>query len=378
MEERVELIHKELANEPINVPGNPFWNVFKRFGRDEAIAMIINVLGTAGLAFVTTNIFLLSMIGPIIEKIGFFPAHIKEALEVYNTTPEKRRKSRLFYVKKAFKNGSKSLLEDILVHDPIYIILLLVGLKLYPATPVWMLSAFSFVVAVIMVSGLEVSFTEWQYLRFKNKLKKCGFGFENYYESRFLISTIKNPNKVIKDLAKEFNLSDIRTMHYQDIYYSNKLPEFSGRTAKVRLRRRTDTPKSWMQTAQITYTRATEISKRKPDQCRYFPIRKEKMYAFMKYKMPKSIGQIKNSAVRSLLKKACDTEQPQKVNFVRTVAYNEELLISTDKVHGNNPFYLLEIKTYKDTNLLKEAMRYVMRELPVVQTTHGKSDFTCD
>jgi len=42
----IELISKELSEEHICVPGSPFWNVLKRFGLDELVAMVINVSAT--------------------------------------------------------------------------------------------------------------------------------------------------------------------------------------------------------------------------------------------------------------------------------------------------------------------------------------------
>ena len=39
MTKGISPLEKELAKDPIVVPGSPFWEVFKRFGRDEAIAI---------------------------------------------------------------------------------------------------------------------------------------------------------------------------------------------------------------------------------------------------------------------------------------------------------------------------------------------------
>jgi len=65
---------------PIMLPGSPFWSVFRRFGRDELIAMIINVIGTAIVNFFIAIPLILSIAGPILEKIGFFPAHLRRRL----------------------------------------------------------------------------------------------------------------------------------------------------------------------------------------------------------------------------------------------------------------------------------------------------------
>src|SRR5437868_2011220 len=104
---------------PILLPGNPIWNVFKRFGRDEFIALTINTIGTVIMSFFTQSILLLSVTGPVIEKIGFFPAYLWEAITTYRTTPKKQRKNLTHYLKQAVKRGSVSLAEDICVHDPV-------------------------------------------------------------------------------------------------------------------------------------------------------------------------------------------------------------------------------------------------------------------
>ena len=69
---------REELQEIIKLPGSPFWNVFKRFGRDEIIALFVNVLGTSIAGIWIFNNLLLSIIGPVIEKIGFFPGHFHE------------------------------------------------------------------------------------------------------------------------------------------------------------------------------------------------------------------------------------------------------------------------------------------------------------
>ncbi len=370
-----KLLSKRIAEKPIKVPGNPFWNVFKRFGRDEAIAMVINVLGTAIIALFATNPLLLSVAGPVIEKIGFFPAHIKEALGVYKTTPKKSRKSRSYYLKRAFKGGLTSLVEDLLVHDPIYIGLMFVGLTFYSGIPVWLLSAVSFVIAVLIVSVLEVGVTEARYLLFKKRLKRAGFGITTYYESRFFISTHKNPNKILAQVAKEFNLSHLKPIEYHDKYFGNKLPVFSGRVPKIRLRLRKNQDGTGLnKTAQIIYTRAYEQSKRTLEQYRYFPIKKDKIYFRLKQRMPQTLERIKNVRCRRILKRRQEEESVLRVDFTRIAAHDDELLVSIDKLPAHSSEYILEIKVYKNIKRLIEAMRFVMREFPVVQTTKGKPE----
>ncbi len=371
----IDLLPKEVSETPIHVPENPFWDVFKRFGRDEAIAMVINIIGTAIVGLFATVPIVLALTGPIVEKIGFFPAHFKEALDVYRTTPKKKRASFKSYFAKAFRGGFKSLTEDILIHDPIYAVLMLLGIAIYPQTPVWILAAVSFIIAVFAVSGLEVGFNELRYLLFKKKLKKIGFGFESYYESRFFISAKKKPEDVLDQISRRFNISRFsRPLMYNDIYYDSKIPIFSGRSPKLRLRQRCSRDRNgWMQTAQIVFTRASEITQTEMSQHRFFPIKKEKLFFVLDQKMPTNLDDIKDKKAKKLLKSLIHkkTRSPR-IRFEREIANDPKLLVSVDFINAKRPYYLLELKTYKNTKLLKEAMRYVMTEFPVVQTTHSK------
>ncbi|MBT3397433.1 hypothetical protein HOA55_00320 [archaeon] len=366
-------LRKILSEEPIKTPGSPFWNVFKRFGRDEVIAMIINVVGTTIAGFYLTSAFLLSIIGPIIEKLGFFPANFLESFKIYKTTPKEKRKSKSHYFKGGLKRGMTSLGEDILIHDLLYIILLFTGLKVYPAIPIWLLSASSFIIAVFLVSLIEVTITEIRYIGFKKRMAYVGFKPENYIETRFLISSEKKPNEILDKLADHFDLDIREFLKYEDLYFDSNFPQFSGRKAKVRLRKRTNTEgKGWLKTAQVIYTRARE-SQQKKDQFRFFPIKKEKFYFFLDQRMPKKISKIENSKIRRFLK-SCETVPKKKILFERSIARSEALLASVDKPLKGRDFFILELKTRNDTKLLVEAMRFAMQEFPVLQTTKGKSD----
>ena len=114
-----------------------FISTLRRFGRDELLAMFINVIGTGLISLVVTSALILAIIGPIIEKIGFFPAHFKDAFDKKNSKKES--------MKKGFKEGLVSLGEDLLVHDPIYMGLMFLGLNLFNI-PSWFLSGSSFAI----------------------------------------------------------------------------------------------------------------------------------------------------------------------------------------------------------------------------------------
>jgi hypothetical protein len=323
----------------------------------------------------STSVFLLSLVGPVIEKIGFFPAHFLEAWKVYKTTPSDQRKSLYFYIKRALKGGGTSLLEDVLVHDPVYIGLMFAGLSIYQGTPPWLLSAISFIVAVVAVAFIEVGITEGRYLLFKRRAKRAGFESESYFESRFLINASADPDAAMGLLSERFKLSTMYEMSYGDVYYGNKFPEYSDRTAKFRMRRRSNEQGRFICSAQIVYTRAAEMRESKLDQCRFFPIKKDKIYLAMREPLPDMPSEIEKDAGQFLYKHINDDDK-HVVKFIRVVAYNPDLLISVDRVRGSRNFYLLELKVYKDVKLLMQAMRFIMRELPVLQTTHGKLELT--
>ena len=391
LENTVIKLDKKVADQPIKLPSSPFWDVFKKFGRDEAMAMLVNVVGTAGLEYllsapfastfsVGTKEIALTVAGPVVEKAGFFPGHFKEAWDAYRAAPVEDRDPLSTYFKEAVKGGSKSLLQDIIVHDPVYMSLMYAGLQIHPGTPAWIIATTSFVAAVFAVAGLEIGTNELLYKRYKRALRKAGFGTESYLESRFLIDAEKKPEEVIENLVDRFNLSKVRRGQYHDRYFGNTLPHYNNRSPLLRLRRRIiEEEGREVKSAQIVYTHASEISSEKPEQFRYFPQQKDKLYFLLDQEMPENIEGIENERVRKILKRAQKEQHDEnncvEVHFERTVASNPtSLLVSADKVQQDRPFYVVELKTFKDKRLLREAMYYVMKEFPVLQTTYRKLD----
>lgn len=364
------MLHTERNKAFIVLPGSPYWNVFKRFGRDESIALIISVVFTSIISIFVSSAVLLAIAGPLVEKIGFFPAHFKEAYSRYLATPKKERKSLSYYFRDAVKNGSTSLIEDILVHDPLYAVLMFGGLIFYPASPVWLLSGASFVIAVFLVAALEIWYTELKYSLFKNNAKKAGFKVHHYYESRFMLSSKKDPNEVLEKISKRFKLNERKNLEYHDLYLDSKLSFYSGRKPRLRLRQRSIPEGGWMQTVQMIYTRPREVIN-SLDQYRYFPNKREKIYFELKQKMPSKIEDIKDKEIKKYLTKIKAGKDSYKVEFKRKIVHNDELMVSADQL-PNKDFYFIEIKTYQDIGLLLEAMKYVMKEFPVVQTTQSK------
>lgn len=379
-------LETRLAQTPIAVPGSPFWEAFQSFGRDEAIAMVINILGTAGMEFALQRDLLgalsedeqraaLTLAGPIIEKLGFFPAHAKEAYDIYRTTPVGQREPYGHYVKLALKNGSKSLLKDILIHDPLYGGMMYGGLQLNSGTPAWMIATVSFIGAVFVVAGLEVAYDEVKYRNFKRKAKNAGLGIEDYLESRFLVNDSVKPEEILEKVAREFSLSGVQEGNYHDHYFEPLVPDFSKRVARVRLRERKLSGEESVKTAQIVYTRATEMALKNPSQFRYFPVEKRKIYFVFDEKMPDTVEQIENDAAKKFFQGKVGAALYD-IQFKRIIARDQALLVAADQVEAERSFNVVELKTREDTKLLQEAMRYVMLTFPVLQTTYGKADLT--
>ena len=177
-------------------------------------------------------------------------------------------------------------------------------------------------------------------------------------------------------LAHQFHLSQRQIGWYHDRYFDHTLPTFSKRTAKVRLRqRRIEEEEQKMQTAQIIYTRASELTQKDPDQFRFFPLRKEKLYLPLPQQMPGSIEEIEKEQGRNFLQSRTGAALYD-LHFLRHIAKESELLVAVDAVTEglSRPFHIVEVKVRNDTRLLREAMRYVMLTFPVLQTTYSKAD----
>jgi hypothetical protein len=372
------------VEEPIRLPGSPFWNVFRRFGRDEMIALGINLVATIVASLFTSSTLLLALAGPVIEKIGFFPAHLWEAYRLYRKTPHHERVHFSEYLYPALKNGSLSLAEDAFAHDPLYV-LIFVLLSKYTETPVWIASSFAFVVAVALVAALEVQFTEIRYALFNRKIKKLGFQVDTYLEARFYIRTGRERDEILERLKKGFGLRVIEKLTYEDAYFTNKLPRFSGRAPQVRLRKRTFGVSSahWahlhemmktgcMQTLQVLYTRAQEESPRRLDQFRFFSVRKDKFFLPIdRSTMPSSPDELGDVQISKLLRTMAVYKN---VTFERTIMLDQSdaLYVALDTGREGHEGCVIELKIRKDKVLFLAAMRFVMTEFPVVHTTIPK------
>ena len=343
---------KILEEQPIQLPRNPIWEIVRVFGKDEMIALVVGTTGTAVVGFLTFNPFVLAVTGPVVEKVGFFIAHIKE--------------------RSGLKLGFKSMMKDLLAHDPLYAILMVIGLKMY-AMPAWILSISCFVVALGFVALGEVVITEIRYRIKISGYKNIGFRSESYLESRFYIRKA-DMEEILSGFAEKFDLQTRQKASYHDLYFETNLESFNGREPVVRLRQRTLESN---QTLQIVYTKASEMSHDHPGQFNYFPSRKDKVWVPLDQSMPQKMENIADKKVRDL---ACSiTAGPiREINFTREVVRNPNtIFVSVDRIdQGEESLMVIEIKSHLDAvskKMFIEAMRHVMFKYEVIQTTYGKN-----
>lgn len=385
--ENLVTLDEDAFKNPIVMPGNVYIEALKDFGSDEALAGLVDLFGTSlanALLDPSIKNYVLPFVGPVTEKFMFFPLHLLKARKIYKTMPPSKRDTFMNYFKQAVSDGSENLFFDLTVHDPIYISAMGAGLHatdLHPA----ILSALAYGSAILLAAGIKVGKDELFFANKKRALRKAGFESEKYVESRFYIRAEKNPREIIDSLAREFGLKNSSTVGYHDKYFVNHFPHYSGRKVNMRLRRRArrssefsaEEKAGFVNSFQFVFTRVSEHQKQKTDQFRYFPSRKEKFYLLLDENVS-DIEEIPNDQAKTLIKKYLSAPiKSYDINFQRTVVSNEELAVCSDSLRTglDESSYVLELKVYKDIDLLQQAMRYLMMDAKgFVQTTLGKSE----
>lgn len=119
---------------------------------------------------------------------------------------------------------------------------------------------------------------------------------------------------------------------------------------------------------QITYTRAGEIPQNVLSQYRFFINKKEK------FSMDIQAGHDVHND-RRIAGKFHDADIHSSVKFERHSAKDPKgLYAAIDKVTSSKEedYSLIELKVFEDKQLLKKAMKFIMDEFHVVQTTQSK------
>ncbi|HCR81093.1 MAG: hypothetical protein UY13_C0002G0387 [Candidatus Pacebacteria bacterium GW2011_GWB1_47_8] len=360
------LVAQTLNEQPILLPESPFWQILRDFGRDELVALGINTAGVFALSMVSDNSVFISLVGPVLEKIGFFTASSKKAFDVYRTTPPVERKKKNEYVTDALRTGFPNFLKDLVAADPLYMGLLLLELKQFPETPAWMLSVIAFMISVGGVSAAEVSLKEALYKMQTHRLMRRGFSLEKQLESRFIVKEI-NSEHILAELADYFQLGEIHTGTYHDIYFQPSLKYYNGRQPQLRLRKRFENGEAvGPEEIQLIYNRASELKRRKPEQYNYFPVARDKFQRVL------------DDESRQYLQEMTLSSEKQEVTVTRAYAHiPKKMLISTDQVeNGQNPYTVIEVKSFRTekdaVSQMIMAMRHIMSHYHVIQTTHSK------
>jgi len=318
---------------------------------------------------------IISVTGPGVEKLGFFPQHFYNAWRTYRNTPQEQRKKFSYYFGQGCKNGLSSLVKDLIIHDPLYIGGMMVGQTYFQDIPPYAIAAASFVGAVAIVAGVSVGVEELKYHNLKRKLTDSGFLVEpSYFEGRFLIEKKYDPISVMHEIADKFGLKNMRTFHYHDKYFAHTMKGYNNRAPKLRLRER-ETEGGFMRTAQVIQTRTRMIKPRRESSYNYYPCTKEKIYFHLEQGiMPWTLEYIESEKARDALLKLEDKNiPPLEIEFERTLANDPDIgFISADNVSQSEgrPFHVMEIKS-RSRSILKEAMETLMR-YSVDQTTASK------
>lgn len=347
----------------IVVPKNPFIEEFVNFGKDESWAALFNVLATGAAEMLPISdpayrAWVLSLAGPVFEKIGFSVEHLRDAYKERAATDDNSRKPFFSYLGQGLKNSLPSLAKDVAIHDPLYVLAMHQGINAFPDVPPSLLAATSFVAAIAAVATLDVSYNELRHAMLSRNLTKKGFSRTKYYESRFLVDNasssdaLTNAQTIFSELRKRYALDITATGTYHDQYVTSTIPVRNNRDSKIR--QRTRNGYGTHTSSQVVFTRTTKQA-RENDQYQFFPQHKDKFY--------KTEGSLDDILPYG-------TGPIHTIGFTRHMARDPNGLFASLDV--SDSLLVLELKVHEDTNLLVDAMRYVMRETNYSQTTHGK------
>ncbi len=238
--EKLDQLSDEELAKLIQLPPKVFRELLQEFGRDEMVALVVNMVATSVASTLQVGELLLAASGPIVEKAGLFlyPT-IRQYLTQKNLPPKERSKL-LQTVNKIWKEGSATLARDLLLHDPIYTILLLMEMQKLPDIPVALLSAIAFTISILLTVTTEIGGRElFHHLQLK-QLEKQGFVLEQLYESRvMLLMDSSQAQQVLEEIQTQFGFNQIIEANYLDTYYDEKSGQ-NGRKYKLRHRVRSE------------------------------------------------------------------------------------------------------------------------------------------
>jgi len=339
--------------------------------------MLLNISATTLSNYILTKhfpsidpILINSIIGPILEKFGLLSWYFKDIFKQDSSGRNFKTK-----LKQSFQKSLPTLIEDVLLHDPIYSGMMYLGQTKYSNTPVWLLSFTVFVVSVSIVTVLEVLIEHIRYILFKRLCFSKGFKKEKYFESRFYLSSDINPEDLLNDVSREFNLNPTPKILYEDRYFCTKEKTFLRKNMYIRSRHRKRKGKDF-NTFQIVFIQPQKLkSLYSHSSYNYFPSQKTKLYFELNFELEDLLPLPKK--VRQIVERFNDLKKPKYIRFERAYAHDKELLISIDlcKIEDTS-FRIVEVKVYNDLKKLEKAMKYILTNYQVEQTTFGKHGLT--
>lgn len=342
----------------IDVPESQIIKETKDFGSAELLSGVVTIIATFFATGVVTNPFLMSLVGPVIEKVGFF---IWEFIKAVKERMRNRKKALKALFKDGLRGGTTNLIVDVLAHDPLYIIIMTLLLAFTNIEPVYA-AAVSFLAAIPLASAAKTGGEEFLHgvLRFFSKMR---FKWESYFETRFLVLEGVDANKVFDDFSKAFRLSHYNKSSYHDVYYRHSLPLFGSRLGLVRNRNVEDLSGTEHSFRNVEFSYTLGKKRTFPgSEFNLFYAHKEKGKAYIRG--PGKLPWI----VRRFIKR-----RVRVIDFTREIRYDKEIRIVLDTVKaGRKRFHIMEIKSYHESKEFFRAMQYLLRHGSVMTTTFSK------
>ncbi|MEK6964442.1 MAG: hypothetical protein AABX70_08540 [Nanoarchaeota archaeon] len=350
-------------NELVQIRPNPIVHNTIELGLDEFYAFLLSTAGTLIVSLFSTQVWLLSIIGPLSEKPGFFIRHIYHAHQSHKA----RMGSFGHCLKKEMKRALRVLAVDIVFHDSIYMILAAVLLKMTGLHPGF-ISVISFCAAIPFAATFQYVAEEILHMLHMGVLHLNGLKWETYYESRFFF--IGDEKAVLNKFRKEFGLKERQSGVYIDQYLvsSSWLAENHEPFMRMRSLHMDSDSKKSRHALEMGFRTLKRVSP-PADQYNYHFIKKEKGQCL--------VGGKKDGVWKEL--PAYFRKKVQKVvkgvSFSRLTYHDKELSVSVDRLSKASKVKVIEVKVYKDIVLLMRAMQFLNRLYPVVETTLPKERF---
>lgn len=359
-------------------PENQYTNALRNFASAEGVALGINAAATWALTYFTNSPGLLTAIGPVVEKVGFFVWEgIKEFRKPSSEDPFVKRLINMF------KGTLDTLKTDLLFHDTTYVALMRgalaltqnLGLPLSP-TVVPTVAAACFALAVPIAPWLELKTWSGAFELAKFYLtQKKGFRSETYYETRFVLSDDCDPKEILDSLSRRFGLHQRHARKFTDTYFTNTFPESSGREVVARERKVAvlgETEQIIHHNFEIVISEVENKKSKKGDNI--LPTKKQKFASALSdgdSARERDLGVFWN---RRLKRQDSPTLT---LEFLSYCARNNLLRVDLDlfPTEEGRAVYLLEIKVYPEArDLLRQTMDYLRKNSGVAQTTRSPYD----